>query len=43
MIGYDFHSEAETDLNEIWDYIAFDSVDAADHVIADIHQAPCDR
>jgi len=39
MIGYDFHPEAENDVNEIWDYIAFDKVDAADHVIVEIHQA----
>ncbi len=26
MRGYDFHPEAETDLNEAWEYIAFDSV-----------------
>jgi len=39
MTGYDFHPEAEIDLNEIWGYIAADNVNAADHVIADIHQA----
>lgn len=38
MTGYDFHPEAETDLNEIWDYIASDSVNAADCVIAEIYQ-----
>ena len=25
MTGYDFHPEAEADLNEIWGYIAADS------------------
>src|SRR5687767_6878119 len=39
MTGYDFHPRAETDLDEIWEYIAADSVSAADRVIADIHQA----
>ena len=36
MQPYSFHPEAEADLNEIWEYIALDSVDAADQVIADI-------
>ncbi len=39
MTSYDFHPEAEIDLNEIWGYIASDSVNAADHVITDIHLA----
>jgi len=39
MTGYDFHPEAETDLDEIWEYIVADNVSAADRVIADIHQA----
>ena len=39
MTGYDFHPEAEIDLNEIWGDIAADNLNAADHVIADIHQA----
>lgn len=37
-LGYDFHPEAETDLDEIWEYIAADNVDTADRVIADIHR-----
>ena len=37
MTAYDFHPEAEIDLNEIWDYIANDNVTAADRLIADIH------
>lgn len=36
MISYDFHPEARLDLDEIWDYIAEDNLDAADRVIADI-------
>ena len=34
MTGYDFHPEAEADLNEIWSYIAGDNVNAADRVMA---------
>jgi toxin ParE1/3/4 len=36
MTGWDFHPEALLDLDEIWDYIAEDNLDAADRVIADI-------
>ena len=36
MTGYDFHPEAATDLEDIWDFIANDSSAAADEVIADI-------
>jgi plasmid stabilization system protein ParE len=36
MTGYDFHPEAALDLDEIWDFIAEDSLDAADKVIAEI-------
>jgi hypothetical protein len=32
MNDFSFHPEAEADLNEIWDFIADDSVDAADRV-----------
>ena len=39
MTGYDFHPEAEIDLDEVWEYIAADNLSAADRVIADIHQA----
>lgn len=39
MSGYDFHPEAEADLNEIWESIASDSVSAADRVIGDVHSA----
>ena len=37
MSGYAFHPEAFGDLDEIWEYIADDNVDAADAVLADIH------
>ena len=32
MTGYRFHPEAETDLDEIWEYIATENIDAADRV-----------
>jgi plasmid stabilization system protein ParE len=37
MSGYAFHPEAFADLDEIWEYIAKDDLDAADRVVADIH------
>src|SRR5207249_7823671 len=37
MSGYAFHPDAFADLDEIWEYIAQDNVDAADRVLADIH------
>jgi antitoxin ParD1/3/4/toxin ParE1/3/4 len=36
MTGFDFHPEAVRDLEEIWDFIAADSPDAADRMIEDI-------
>ena len=36
MTGYDFHPEASTDLDEIWEFIAAENLDAADRVIEDI-------
>ncbi|WP_058189871.1 type II toxin-antitoxin system RelE/ParE family toxin [Terracidiphilus gabretensis] len=36
MKGYDFHPEALADLDEIWEYIALDNLDAADRMIAEI-------
>lgn len=36
MSGYDFHPEARFDLDEIWEFIRVDSLDAADKVIAEI-------
>jgi plasmid stabilization system protein ParE len=36
MSGYAFHPAAFADLDEIWEYIAQDNVDAADRVLADI-------
>jgi antitoxin ParD1/3/4/toxin ParE1/3/4 len=39
MSDYAFHPEAFTDLNDIWEFIAEDNIDAADRVIADIFDA----
>ncbi|MEO8369271.1 MAG: type II toxin-antitoxin system RelE/ParE family toxin [Candidatus Solibacter sp.] len=39
MSGYDFHPEAEADLDEIWEYIAAENIDAADRVSAEIQRA----
>jgi plasmid stabilization system protein ParE len=36
MTGYDFHPDAAIDLDEIWDFIAKDNLDAADKVIEEI-------
>jgi plasmid stabilization system protein ParE len=36
VIGYVFHPEASFDLDEIWEFIAEESVDAADRVMSDI-------
>ena len=37
MSGYAFHPDAFADLDEIWEYIAQDNIDAADRGLADIH------
>jgi plasmid stabilization system protein ParE len=39
MTGYVFHPEASLDLDEIWEFIANDNLDAADKVIAEILDA----
>jgi toxin ParE1/3/4 len=39
MTGYDFHPEARIDLDEIWKYIAGDSLDGADRTVAEILDA----
>ena len=39
MSGYAFHPEAFEDLNEIWEFIAQDSVNSADRVVEQIHEA----
>jgi antitoxin ParD1/3/4 len=39
MSGFVFHPDAFADLEEIWDFIAEDSLDAADRVLAEIYEA----
>jgi plasmid stabilization system protein ParE len=39
MSGFVLHPEAYTDLEEIWEYIAGDSLDAADRVREEIYDA----
>jgi plasmid stabilization system protein ParE len=39
MPGYAFHPEALADLDEIWDYVSADSIDAANRVIEEILSA----
>jgi plasmid stabilization system protein ParE len=36
MTGYDFHPEARVDLDEIWEFIRADNLEAADRTIAEI-------
>ncbi len=36
MTGYDFHPEARFDLDEIWEYVGADNLDAADRMMAEI-------
>ena len=38
MSGYVLHPAAFDDLNEIWEYLAADSLDAADRVLEEIHK-----
>ena len=39
MTGYEFHPEARKDLDEIWEYIHWDSTDAADRLIGEVLSA----
>jgi antitoxin ParD1/3/4/toxin ParE1/3/4 len=39
MSGFALHPSAISDLEEIWEFIAVDSPDAADRVIEEIHEA----
>ncbi len=39
MSGFVFHPDAFADLEEIWDFIAKDSLEAADRVLAEIYEA----
>jgi len=39
MSGFVLHPAALADLEEIWEFIAADNVDAADRVLMEIHEA----
>jgi plasmid stabilization system protein ParE len=39
VTGYGFHPQALGDLDEIWEFIAADNVDAADRVVAEVFSA----
>jgi len=39
MSSFALHPEALADLNEIWEYIATDNLEAADQVLQEIHDA----
>jgi plasmid stabilization system protein ParE len=39
MSQFVLHPEAHSDLNEIWEYIAADSLDAADRVVREIYKS----
>jgi plasmid stabilization system protein ParE len=39
MSGYNFHPKARFDLDEIWEFIRADNLDAADRMIAEILSA----
>ena len=36
MTGYDFHPEARLDLQDIWEFVRADDLDAADRLIAEV-------
>jgi len=36
MRGFEFHPEARLDLDDLWEYIGADNLDAADRVVAEI-------
>ncbi len=36
MTGFEFHPQARSDLDEIWEFIRADNLDAADGMIAEI-------
>ena len=39
MTGYDFHPDVRFDLEEIWEFVRADNLDAADRVITEILSA----
>jgi len=36
MSGFAFHPDALNELNEVWDFIAADSIDGADRIVDEI-------
>jgi plasmid stabilization system protein ParE len=36
MTGYDFHPEARSDIDHIWEFVRADNLDAAGRMIAEI-------
>jgi len=38
MSGYVLGGDADQDLDEIWEYVALDSVDAADRLLAELSE-----
>ena len=39
MMGFVLHADAYSDLEEIWEHIAADSLEAADRVLEEIYEA----
>ena len=39
MTGYGFHPEASVDIDDIWEFIAADNIDAANRVVEDVLEA----
>jgi toxin ParE1/3/4 len=39
MTGYDLHPEARLDIDEIWEFIGSDNLDAADRLVTEIFRA----
>ena len=39
MIGFALHPEAFTDLDELWEFIAADNIEAADRIIGEVFEA----
>jgi len=40
MSGYALHPEAFADVDDIWEYLAEDNIEAADRLVDDIFGAP---
>jgi plasmid stabilization system protein ParE len=39
MSGFVLHAAVRADLDEIWEFIAADSLDAADRVLAEVYES----